>query len=43
MFLTKKGETEKVREIVQKIAPEQAIQPETTLSSTNLLLVMTLH
>ncbi len=30
MFLTKKGETEKVREIVQKIAPEQAIQPETT-------------
>ncbi|PZQ86105.1 MAG: aromatic acid/H+ symport family MFS transporter, partial [Acinetobacter johnsonii] len=28
MFLTKKGETEKVREIVQKIAPEQAIQPE---------------
>lgn len=30
MFLTKKGETEKVREIVQKIAPEQVIQPETT-------------
>ncbi len=30
MFLTKKGETGKVREIVQKIAPEQAIQPETT-------------
>ena len=30
MFLTKKGETEKVREIVQKIAPEQNIQPETT-------------
>ena len=30
MFLTKKGETEKVREIVQKIAPEQAIQLETT-------------
>ena len=30
MFLTKKGETEKVREIVQKIAPEQDIQPETT-------------
>lgn len=30
MFLTKKGETEKVREIVQKIAPEQSIQPETT-------------
>ena len=30
MFLTKKGETEKVREIVQKIAPEQAIQPDTT-------------
>jgi len=30
MFLTKKGETEKVREIVRKIAPEQDIQPETT-------------
>ena len=30
MFLTKKGETEKVREIVQKIAHEQSIQPETT-------------
>ncbi|MFH7808677.1 MFS transporter [Acinetobacter sp. BSP-153] len=30
MFLTKKGETEKVRQIVQKIAPEQNIQLETT-------------
>ncbi|RGD90258.1 MULTISPECIES: MFS transporter [unclassified Acinetobacter] len=30
MFLTKKGETEKVREIVRKISPEQDIQPETT-------------
>lgn len=30
MFLTKKGETEKVRSIVQKIAPEQNIQPQTT-------------
>lgn len=30
MFLTKKGETEKIREIVRKISPEQDIQPETT-------------
>ncbi|OTG55277.1 aromatic acid/H+ symport family MFS transporter [Acinetobacter sp. ANC 4204] len=30
MFLTKKGETEKVREIVRKISPEQDIQLETT-------------
>lgn len=30
MFLTKKGETAKVRSIVQKIAPEQNIQPQTT-------------
>ncbi|MGE8683275.1 MAG: MFS transporter [Acinetobacter sp.] len=30
MFLTKKGETEKVCSIVQKIAPEQNIPPQTT-------------
>ncbi|TCH65178.1 MFS transporter [Acinetobacter sp. ANC 4862] len=30
MFLTKKGETEKTRVIVKKIAPEQEIGPQTT-------------
>ena len=30
MFLTKKGETQKVAEIVKKISPQQVITPETT-------------